>query len=286
MVESSSMKDRPDRHSTRPTKEPPEPEQQLVEQALEHGGDALGVLLQRWRPWLLARARRELGGEQPGGQRPSDLVQQTCVLALRFVATFQGRSRPELRGWLATILHHAILQVRRQSRADRRAELRTTQLSSELVSLKDSASRLLSARQRYREVVTALAHLPKRQRDALYLRLLEERSVTEIAAQLGVSEQSVASLLKRGLVELRERLCPPASKAKRTQAARVEAALLTYLRDCDRCQAPARDDFLRCHPECATDLAPLLDWLTEVRERLATTDRSEAAPAGSGRREC
>ena len=102
------MKDRRDRRSTRATKEPPEQEQQLVEQALERGGDALGVLLQRWRPWLLARARRELGGEQPGGQRPSDLVQQTCVLALRFVATFQGRSRPELRGWLATILHHAI----------------------------------------------------------------------------------------------------------------------------------------------------------------------------------
>jgi RNA polymerase sigma factor (sigma-70 family) len=48
--------------------------------------------------------------------------------------------------------------------------------------------------------------LPLRQRDCIALRYLEEYSVEQIAATLGVSENSVKTHLKRGMEHLRERL--------------------------------------------------------------------------------
>jgi RNA polymerase sigma factor (sigma-70 family) len=55
-------------------------------------------------------------------------------------------------------------------------------------------------------VLEAVRGLPLRQRDCIALRYLEEYSVEQIAATLGVSENSVKTHLKRGMEHLRERL--------------------------------------------------------------------------------
>jgi len=244
-------------------------EQELFARVKQQDVEALGALLQRWRPWLLGRVRRDLGASRPAGRRPSDLVQDACVLALRFVADFRGESRQELRGWLTAILHTALAQVRKYSRADRRADERTTPLHEEASISSPRLSQLVSNRQGYREVVAAIARLQKRQRDALYWRLLEERSLAEIAERLGDTEQVAASLIKRGLSSLRIRLVPDTPKTRRGSAARIDAALIEYLRLCDRGQTPKRDDFLRQHSDCAASLAPLIDWLQEVGLRIS-----------------
>ena len=49
----------------------------------------------------------------------------------------------------------------------------------------------------------ALALLPEPQRDALVLRYWEERPLAEIARHMGRTHDAVASLLKRGLRQLR-----------------------------------------------------------------------------------
>lgn len=244
-------------------------ERLLLQGVLRKDAASLGALLQRWRPWLLGRAKRDLGRNRPGGLGPSDCVQETCVLALRSIADFQGGTLPQLRGWLACILHNAVRDAGRKGRAGIRSEQRTGPLDGDVASPARSLSQQVSTRQRYRMVVAELRHLPPRQRNALYLRLLEERSLSEIAAQLELSEQAAASLIKNGLAALRLRLQPEAPKVKRGSAVALDAAILAYLRLCDRGQEPARDEFLRLHPECAQALAPILDWLHEVRARLA-----------------
>lgn len=246
-------------------------EQKLCLRVRNQDGNALGSLLQRWRPWLLSRVRRSLRGNQPAGRRPSDVVQEACVLAVRFIGDFRGESQQELRAWIASILRTAIVNTQRQGRANMRADVQTTPLDAAQVTAALSArvSQIVSDRQGYREVVAELSRLPARQRDALYLRLLEERSLSEIAERMEDTEQAAASLIKRGLATLRERLDSERPQIKRRNAARVDVALLHYLRLSDRGQAPAIDAFLAANPDCAEDLAPMLEWLHRVHDQLA-----------------
>ena len=244
-------------------------EQELFERVRQQDVTALAALLQRWRPWLLGRVRRDLGKSQPGGRRPSDLVQESCVLAVRFLADFHGTSRQELRGWLTRILHTAIQQARRHSRADKRADALTAPLADEPTLPTPRLSQVISSREGYREVVAAIARLKASQREVLYFRLLEERSLSEIAGLIGDSEQTAASLIKRGLAKLRLQLQPGEQKTRRASAAQVDAALAAYLRQCDRGHPPAPDEFLKRHAGCADSLAPILGWLQDVRQRVA-----------------
>ena len=241
----------------------------LCDRVKQRDVEALGMLLQRWRPWLLARVRRNLGASQPAGRRPSDVVQEACVLALRFVGDFRGESRPELRAWLTSILHTAIAQTQRHGRANMRADARTTVLDDEPTVSSPRLSQIVSSRQGYREVVAVIARLPPRQRDVLFWRLLEERSLAEIAERLDESEQAAASLIKRGLATLRGKLLPDRPQVRRQSATRVDAALLEYLRMSDRGQAPTHEEFLEQHADHASALAPVLDWLRDVRLRLS-----------------
>lgn len=60
-------------------------------------------------------------------------------------------------------------------------------------------------REDQRRVLEALRQLPRRQRDCVVLRHLGETGVAEVAATLGISENSVKTHLKRGMAAL-ERL--------------------------------------------------------------------------------
>ena len=191
------------------------------------------------------------------------------MLALRFLADFHGSSRQELRGWLTKIVHTAILQALRHSRANLRADALTAPLDEESAAPTRRISQLVSSREGYRAVVVAIARLPPRQRDVLYWRLLEEHSLSEIAARLADTEQTAASLIKRGLAKLRARLQPEAPQRRRAQAAQVDAALAEYLRLCDRGQPPVDAEFLERYASCAASVAPIIDWLQHVRQRIA-----------------
>jgi RNA polymerase sigma-B factor len=52
-------------------------------------------------------------------------------------------------------------------------------------------------------VATALEHIPARERLILRMRFVEDRTQTEIAAQVGVSQMQVSRLLRRSLEQLR-----------------------------------------------------------------------------------
>jgi RNA polymerase sigma-70 factor (ECF subfamily) len=57
-----------------------------------------------------------------------------------------------------------------------------------------------------RQVIEALRTLPTRQRDCVVLRYYFESGIAEIAATLGISENSVKTHLKRGLASLERNL--------------------------------------------------------------------------------
>lgn len=191
------------------------------------------------------------------------------MLALHGFSGFRGETAAQLWSWLYRILQNATKQALRKSRADVRADRLTTELLDEHRSAAATQSRLCADRQQYRQIVAAMSHLPGRQRQALYLRLLQERSLAEISQSLELREQAVASLIKRGLQHLRRQLVPAEKRLRSARAASVDAALLAYLRLSDCGERPERAAFLSRHPDCAATLSPLLDWLHQVTEQLA-----------------
>lgn len=240
-----------------------------VQQALAGDQRALAVLFLELRPVLLRAARWQLRGRQPGGRRPSDLAQEACVLALRGFAKFRGQTAKELRTWLQQILRNAITQALRRSTATKRSDQATDPLAAELRSSAPTASVLVAGRQGFRRIIVAMAKLPERQRQAIYLRLLREHSLSEISAILGESEQSVASLIKRGLSRLRTQLLPAAPRLRRIGATRLDEAVLSYLRHADLGTRPPLASLFAEYPDCAATLAPLLTWLDETQAALA-----------------
>lgn len=239
-----------------------------VQQAL--GGDkaALAALFLELRPVLLRAARWQLRGRQPGGRRPSDLAQETCVLALRGFAKFRGQTGKELRTWLQQILRNAITQALRRSGATKRSDQATDPLAAEVRSSAPTTSALVAGRQGFRQIIAAMAKLPERQRQAIYLRLLREHSLTEISITLGESEQAVASLIKRGLSRLRTQLLPAAARLRRVGATRLDEAMLSYLRHADHGTRPPLPALIAEYPDCADTLAPLITWLDETQAAL------------------
>lgn len=223
----------------------------------------LATQLQAMRPQLLRIAARELRGQCPAGARRSDLVQKSFVLALEHIDQWNGTTLVRLGGWVRQILRNAVKQARRDARL-------TMPLLGDPESRGPSPSRLSAARQGYRQVVAEISQLPRARREALYLRLIEQRSLEEIALKLNQTQQVVASRIRHGLKQLRQRLEPlQTGRPIRSRAARLDAALVTYLRQCDFGQRPDRDAFLTLHADCAVALAPLIDWLQVLDAELA-----------------
>ncbi len=74
---------------------------------------------------------------------------------------------------------------------------------------------VVTGREQSREVVAALAALPRRQRDCVVLRYYLELGPPEIAATLGISPNSVKTHLRRGMLTLEQTLAPTRTPSAR-----------------------------------------------------------------------
>src|SRR5262245_49915002 len=98
-----------------PEPQPPARWQQWMQAAQNGSGDALGELLQACRHYLLLVAEQNLDSDLRDKVAASDLVQDTCLEALRdFGRQFRGDTEEELLAWLKRILLNNLAnQVRR-----------------------------------------------------------------------------------------------------------------------------------------------------------------------------
>jgi RNA polymerase sigma-70 factor, ECF subfamily len=173
------------------------------------------LALERFRHYLLLLARLQLGNRLQPKLDASDIVQQTLLEAHQKQTQFRGKTDAELAAWLRQMLACAIADA---VRAFHRAKRDISQERSLAAAIEDSSARLenwlaadqSSPSQRVRrqeellQLAEALAQLPEDQRRAVEMKLLQGRSVAEIATRLGRSETAVGGLLRRGLKQLRE----------------------------------------------------------------------------------
>jgi RNA polymerase sigma-70 factor (ECF subfamily) len=140
-----------------------------------------------------------------------DLTAEVFRKALEHLPRFKWSGAP-FAAWLFRICSNLIAD-----RAKRKARLAPASTSNEPApdnASKDSQASL-EAMERQAQIFRLVAELPAEQKQVVALRFAEERSIKQIAAELGRSEGAVKQLQFRALRNLREKLAvADAAKAR------------------------------------------------------------------------
>ena len=143
----------------------------------------------------------------------ADLAAETFALAFRAWPKLDGRTDEEVRAWLFTVARRQVGRYFRSARAEQRAVRRlgiqVPTVHEDDVELIEQRAGLSALRA---EVGAQLVRLESGQRDAVRLRVVEERPYPEVATALGISEQAARARVSRGLRALRSVLETPKSR--------------------------------------------------------------------------
>jgi RNA polymerase sigma-70 factor (ECF subfamily) len=178
--------------------------------------DALGQVLEVFRPYLSRIARSELGDDLEAKVSASDLVQETFLKAHRDFEQFDGRSGGELRAWLRQILHNSLGRLARNFRRTGKRDIsREVSLHPDdsraglAFQLRDQGptpgSNILRAEQRA-ALDQTLAQLPECERQSLVWRHEEECTFEEIGRRQGCSAVAARKRWLRALTRVRNAL--------------------------------------------------------------------------------
>jgi len=170
----------------------------LVEAALRDR-HAYAALVRRYEFVLGRYVRRLLG---PHLQSADDVLQDVFIKAYVNLNDYD-KSRP-FGAWIYRIAHNeAISFLRRQRAGLQIVDSDDARLILERVADLDNPEGTLQRSRTAEDVRKALAALDQRYRDVLVLRYLEEKSYDEIADILEMPMGTVATLINRGLKQLR-----------------------------------------------------------------------------------
>ena len=174
--------------------QPAPTEAALLTKAAAGNTAAVRALLDGYGPVLYGFLYARVGGHAAVAE---DLLQETLIEAVRSASTFRGES--SLKTWLCAIARR---RLGRHYEAERRAAVARAGLTLVRESSDDRSVDV----ERRDEVTRALGALPPLHRQVLVLKYLDDRSVEEIAYDLGRSPVQVQSLLQRARAGLRQKL--------------------------------------------------------------------------------
>jgi RNA polymerase sigma-70 factor (ECF subfamily) len=175
---------------------------------------ALARVLEPYRTYLTLVARRSIGPDLAGKVGVSDVVQETFLAAQRCAGTFRGRTEPQWRAWLKTILLHHLANQRRHHAMEKRrgpqlapgaAPARHVPPEAEPVT---PPSRHLMRRERDVALAEAMGRLPEHYRRVIGWHHDDHLTFVEIAGLLGTSPDAAQKLWARALIRLRALLGP------------------------------------------------------------------------------
>lgn len=207
---------------------------------------AFGTLVKRYRPELRAHCYHILGSLEEA----EDMVQETFLRAWRRRETYEGRST--FRAWLYRIatnccVDHLDRYPREPARP--RAESDDESLSEPAAPADTEPEVVVVARETIElAFLTALQHLPTRQRAVLVLRDVLGWSAREVAGRLDGSVASANSTLQRARETLKKHL--PARRAEWARVAGPTEAdrelVRRYMDAVEHGDFEAMADVLRC----------------------------------------
>lgn len=134
-----------------------------------------------------------------------DLLSETFAQAYRDRRSCRGDSDEVALGWIYGIARHSVAAYQRRGVVERQA---LNRLGFDRRPLEDfeyeRIEELAGLHERLSHIRDGLMGLPDEQREALRLRVIEERPYADVAQQMGVSEQAARARVSRALGALRE----------------------------------------------------------------------------------
>lgn len=176
-----------------------------------------GLDLERYREYLRTLARLQIAERFRGKLDLSGVVQQTLLEAHQALETLRGLDEAQRFAWLRCALANnladearrlgaQIRDVGREQPLQRLLDKSSAQLEALLAVEQLSPSEQAVRQEDLLRLAEALGQLPDDQRAAVELHHLEGRTLVETAEELGRSRSAVASLIFRGLRNLRQSL--------------------------------------------------------------------------------
>jgi RNA polymerase sigma-70 factor (ECF subfamily) len=138
------------------------------------------------RPYLLRFALRKLRDASLAEDAVHDVLE--AVLAGR--AVFGGRAA--LRSWLTAVLKNKIVDVLRRTSHHEALDDETSESPGHAVACpQPGPDEIAEQREELARALAAIDRLPPTLRDAMRMRVVEDRSTESICAELGISEENL-----------------------------------------------------------------------------------------------
>ena len=174
-------------------------------------------LLEPFRKYLTVLASVHLDPRLRGKLDPADVVQQALLRAHTALPTLRAVEPAAVAAWLRKILASELADTVKHFHRDRRAIDRERSIEADLdrsasglagwlAADQSSPSQRAARNEDQLRLTDALADLPERMREVVVLKHCQGWTLKQIANRLGATGPAVASLLRRGLEQLRGRL--------------------------------------------------------------------------------
>lgn len=179
-------------------------QQALLERACNGDVQALGDLLQSFRPYVRVIVHALAQQWRQGIIDDSDLIQDSLLEAQKSFTRFRGKNRNHLRAWLRQIAVWTAGRTLRALSAEAMAQV--DGVTDSLIDCGSSPSEQVLRQERAQQVADTLARLPEDMQQVLQGRHVDGLEHAEIARQMGRSPEAVRTLYVRSLRRLREML--------------------------------------------------------------------------------
>ena len=175
--------------------------------------ELLSAHYDRLMGYVTYRLKRHIQGRVS----PEDVVQEICILAVRFHAKFKSQGSGSYERWLITIARHHISEVIRYHLADIRDIRNEAKQASGLSGESDAFGPVLVAkgrgpftsvarREALADLTRAIGTLKPSHRRVIHMRFSEGYSFAQIAQAMGQSVGSVQMICLRAMEELRKKM--------------------------------------------------------------------------------
>ena len=144
-----------------------------------------------------------------------DLYQESWLKVCASARSY--RSTGSFRGWLGRLTRNVCVSDfrSRKSAAKGRARYRSEVAGGQPIERTPDPLESRERDERHQTIREALERLPKRERQALSLRLIEQRSPREVARIMGVTPATVRSHIRHAVQRLRKRMIDPGDELSR-----------------------------------------------------------------------
>jgi RNA polymerase sigma-70 factor (ECF subfamily) len=173
--------------------------------------------LEPYRRYLTVLAELHLDRRLRGKLDASDVVQQTMLRALSAYGELRSQKPEALTAWLRKILASALADAIKHYERDKRdihlersieaaVDQSASGLEMWLAADQSSPSQIASRNEELFRLVGALSELPERMREVVVAKYCRGWTLQRTADEMQTTVPAVASLLRRGLEELRKRM--------------------------------------------------------------------------------